>query len=247
MPLENHIALKNSFSFAKLTRILTGALVAFAVLSVLLIPIQFDLYSKLGSVAEDGYGWDSALDAADNLNIIGQIVLAGMFSIAAITFLTWFYRARKNVDVLEVEGVGYSHGATVGWWFVPFANLVTPYRVAKEIWIASNPATYEPGNSTLWLKDDEAKPVKTWWTFWLIFIIVERMADRVYADPESFAVYREKLVVDMVVNLLAVIAVWFALKFIKALYRRQEERYSVIYEQSVKANGGEGGSELLSA
>ncbi|MGE3800694.1 MAG: DUF4328 domain-containing protein [Candidatus Kapaibacterium sp.] len=244
MPLEDHIWLKKTFSFAKLTRILTGVFIVHAALNALMIFVQLNLYFKLSPVVNDSSQWNSSVEAAGTLYVVGQRVLTGIFLIAAITFLIWFYRARRNVDILEVEGVQYSPEATVGWWVVPLANFVVPFRVAREIWVASNPATYEPEKPTLWLKDDEVGPVKRWWMFWLIFAIGERLGSKVYEDPETIAQFQEGVVASLVVSLLAVIAVWFAIKFIKGLYQRQEERYALIHEQNVSPNAE---PELLSA
>src|SRR5579885_27683 len=61
---------------------------------------------------------------------------------ALIVFLAWVYRASRNARALGAEGMKYTPGWSVGWFFVPFANLVLPYLVMREIWQASRA---EPG------------------------------------------------------------------------------------------------------
>src|SRR5262249_29946861 len=46
---------------------------------------------------------------------------------AGIALLVWVYRANRNARALGAEGLAYSPGWSVGWFFVPLANLVMPY------------------------------------------------------------------------------------------------------------------------
>src|SRR3954469_21689020 len=75
------------------------------------------------------------------LNLFG-FVLAGIF------FFIWLNRAHKNLSALRAEHLEFSSGWAVGWWFVPFANLVKPFQVVREIWCESDPDT-EGGPSFL--------------------------------------------------------------------------------------------------
>ncbi|MEL7238840.1 MAG: DUF4328 domain-containing protein [Planctomycetota bacterium] len=66
-----------------------------------------------------------------------SLVSHACYAIATIVFLVvlmmWLYRAVSNVRVRT----GDSHatpGWSVGWWFIPFANLVVPYRILTDLW-----------------------------------------------------------------------------------------------------------------
>ncbi len=64
-----------------------------------------------------------------------QRLLAGLglgLGIAAgVLFLIWVYRANRNAHCLGAEGMEYSPGWSVGWFFVPVACLVMPYNVLE--------------------------------------------------------------------------------------------------------------------
>ncbi|QYO65100.1 DUF4328 domain-containing protein [Leptolyngbya sp. 7M] len=44
-----------------------------------------------------------------------------------VLFLVWLYRAHKNLFSLKPTHLDFSPGWAVGWWFIPFLNLVRPY------------------------------------------------------------------------------------------------------------------------
>jgi hypothetical protein len=57
--------------------------------------------------------------------------------VALVLFLMWLARANRNLGALSGEQMAFTPGWAVGWFFVPFANFVMPYRVVKEIWQVS--------------------------------------------------------------------------------------------------------------
>jgi hypothetical protein len=55
----------------------------------------------------------------------------------------------------ERRGLAFTPGWAVGWWFVPFANLVKPFQSIRELWKASSADRAWPEIRT-W-------PVIGWW------------------------------------------------------------------------------------
>jgi len=51
-----------------------------------------------------------------------------------VIFLRWIYRTNKNLHVLSSEHMTFSPGWSLGWYFIPVANLFKPYQAMKEIW-----------------------------------------------------------------------------------------------------------------
>jgi hypothetical protein len=70
------------------------------------------------------------------LHVIAAVQLA-IGVPAAILFLMWVYRANRNARALGAEGMAYSPGWSVGWFFVPVAGMIMPYFVLREIWKTS--------------------------------------------------------------------------------------------------------------
>jgi hypothetical protein len=66
---------------------------------------------------------------------LAQFILA---IITGITFLRWIYRSNNNLRALSGESMTFTPGWSVGWYFIPIANLWKPYQVMNEIWKVSH-------------------------------------------------------------------------------------------------------------
>ena len=106
------------------------------------------------------------LDQTDLRQMIIALIQMAQFLVTATIFALWIIRTNKNAHVLANRDLEHSPGWSVGWYFVPFANLVKPYQAMKEIWTASTVPRREddladpsgPGSSILvW-----------WWGLWLL-------------------------------------------------------------------------------
>ncbi len=63
-----------------------------------------------------------------------QQAFASVFGVAlAITWLVWQHRAQANLYARRVPGLRYTPGWSVGWWFIPLANVVVPYLSMREL------------------------------------------------------------------------------------------------------------------
>lgn len=64
-------------------------------------------------------------------------MLAGVVALVCVIatptfFLMWLHRAVRQVNGMG-KGVGVTPGWAVGYWFVPFVNLVKPYKVIRDL------------------------------------------------------------------------------------------------------------------
>src|SRR5262245_12865276 len=75
------------------------------------------------------------------VHVAAVLSLVGV-AVGAACFIPWFHRAHKNVT--SWHKTRWSSGWAIGGWFVPFANLVVPYMVAKEITSYSGPEEAPP-------------------------------------------------------------------------------------------------------
>jgi len=125
----------------------------------------------LGHSAPDEFGLVEWLSVPQILASLITIVIVGR----------WIYRASANAHVMTDE-MTISPGWAVGWYFVPFANLVKPFQAMKEIWLASHRvgASYEPRGPAI---------LGWWWGLWLISNllgnIIFRMEMNGDADPQT--------------------------------------------------------------
>jgi hypothetical protein len=128
------------------TRLLTAHAVVDG-LSVLLRPLALASGpSELLSLAE---------------TLVGVATL-GVILGAAIAFLRWLHLAVRQALALQID-VGVTAGWAVGYWFVPFVNLVRPYRIIRNLLNGL-------GGDAL----ASSARVSLWWGVWIIGNMLSR-------------------------------------------------------------------------
>ena len=160
-------------------------------------------------------------------NPIGAVVLLIVFLVAilesllyittVVFFAVWLYRANGNLRAFNPWArPEYSGGWAVGSFFIPFVNLVVPYRAVKEVWQKSGP----PDESHLYQPDAPAWfPV--WWAFWLLAGFSGNISMRLSFN-ENVSV-STATIVSIVANVFFVVASVFAYFVVDAIDKRQEE------------------------
>lgn len=124
-------------------------ILTWAMLLVLLIEMGLNAfqYQLISDAISGNFGSAAELAERATQNYNYRLIEGGArltLEIAAgITFLVWVYRSDALARGLGSDRMAHSPGWSVGWFFVPFANLVKPYYVLKEIYIGTAiPGTY---------------------------------------------------------------------------------------------------------
>jgi hypothetical protein len=60
------------------------------------------------------------------------------FVVAAITFMLWMNRARRNSEAITPQRHRFTNAWVFLGWLIPIANLYIPYAVMQDIWRASD-------------------------------------------------------------------------------------------------------------
>ena len=135
-------------------------------------------------------------DAVSGIVGLVQMVLG---IVTGVTFLRWIYRSNKNLRMLSDEAMTFTPGWSVGWYFVPFANLYKPYQVMKEIWTVSHKS--EASNHAI---------VGWWWITCLISNFLGRLAFKLVMradDASGYAASAMRYIIsdglDVVLNVVA--------------------------------------------
>ncbi len=148
-----------------------------SIVSVVLmwIMILLSVVTVFFSVAElkiyANYGNDFSVDYLSDFEafFILLTALIGLLWILVnilfiIFYLIWKHHVFKNVQSLQVEGLKYSPGWAVGWYFIPFLNLFKPYQVMKEIW----QATFYSKETEDWKGKSVSGILIIWWITWIV-------------------------------------------------------------------------------
>ncbi|NVE93585.1 DUF4328 domain-containing protein [Altererythrobacter lutimaris] len=124
-----------------------------------------ELAHWLGMVNLDAVELD-APSAAVSFLYLGYLVV---FIGSMIRVGMWIHRAHKR---LEDAGFAleFTPGWAVGWYFVPLANFIMPFRAMKELWTVSH-------GEHDGIKGDDSALLARWWGAWLFGYIAPTVAD----------------------------------------------------------------------
>lgn len=202
----------------------TQAYIAIGLLAaVLFCSVLFIIFSFITLAVPD-----AAIDLGDgdSLNIgLGLIGLTGilripLFIATIVFFLIWEHRAFNNLSALKAENVEFSPGWAVGWWFIPFANLVKPFQAMRELWTESDP-DIDPNMGFLSTSPSAPTIMGFWWAFWLIGNIMDNIASKI-EEPKAFSFMM------IVSSIFEIVAGGLLIKIILDIVKRQDLRFNNI-------------------
>jgi len=152
-----------------------------------------------------------------------RIVLLLLFP-TTIAFLMWTHRAYRNLPALGANRLDHTPGWAVGWFFVPFANLVKPYQVVAEIWRNSDPqAIGAPYGAA------SVAPVVYWWTAFLARGILSQfgvMLYKVAPERQTLQNLMNATMSDLVVRVVTIIAALLAILVVHTIDKNQDARFA---------------------
>lgn len=205
---------------ARIVSVLLAAGAVLSLASVLMSVLQF-FFPQLAFVEEE---------ITDPQLILFGLLLLGLgliqvvvYVATIVAFLMWLYRSYENLPSFGVRpnDIQYSSGWAVGSFFVPFVNLVIPYRAIKELWSKSVPKAIE-------MFSDPAPPVffPLWWATWLISNIANniylRLSWRGALTPENDAA------LGALTSLLDILAAILALMVVREIDSQQAESAALV-------------------
>jgi len=151
----------------------------------------FDVLSFIGNAYERkvlqkiaGHGFDSddAMQAAaalsDQLQRLTAIPELCLLLAVYVLSGMWIYRAASNARAASTTPMRSSPGWSVGWYFIPFANLIKPFQAMDDIWRASQ-------HPSRWTSIETPALLRLWWALWLINGALGNVVARASFSAES--------------------------------------------------------------
>jgi hypothetical protein len=111
-------------------------------------------------------------DASSMFAFVAYVVYLIAFLGTAIVVGMWIYRAHANLHDAGIPALEFTPGWAVGWYFVPFANLVRPFQAMRELWSNSL-------DSAQAVNGGVQSHVGRWWAAWLLGSILSNIASRI--------------------------------------------------------------------
>lgn len=145
----------------------------------------------------------------------------GLYFITGVLFLFWIYCVHGNLPALGARHLRFTSGWAVGWFLIPFMNLIRPYQVVQEIWKASNPF-YTDDHS--WKTTRSSPLIRWWWILFLMSIIPGNFATKVMSFEETQEVILGMLWVKIGSDGLYFLSAILAFRVVGSINARQKEK-----------------------
>jgi hypothetical protein len=197
---------------AGLTRVLKIMLGVEAVAYVVQLASHFAQYNLLseGNITEE------AVRANDIRQFAVLMVLLVVSLATLVVFLMWVYRTNKNCRGFGAEGMKFTPGWAVGYFFVPIYCLFRPYQALREIAQASQ----SPLN---WKNVAESPLVGLWWALWIIPLIISRVATVMATGARKASDLQVATGVDMVSVALFIVLTLITLALVTHINNAQQK------------------------
>jgi len=179
-----------------------------------------DLYSEdvFDVLAEKNDSRVAIVDGLYSIFIFSSFFLIGR----------WFFVSTKINHLLGIKELNISPGWSVGWYFIPFANLVMPYRSLKETFKASF-------NSEEWQNNRVPYDFPIWWATFLIGNVFSNVSLRAFLELGETYTYEQLNTlsyIDIVVDILLIINAIFLSRIVNIIYHNQKDKSFQLHKEN---------------
>jgi hypothetical protein len=157
----------------------------------------------------------SEVSTNDPIQGIVALLQSGVGIVTGIAFLKWIYRAYKNIQGFGAEGLRFSPGWAVGYYFIPILSLIRPVQVMNEIWRASD----DPRN---WSQRPGSWLIASWWTLFLLYTGVTQVSLEIAIQASTNDQWTLAAVLAIAGDLFSIPLSIAALRLVTEVYRRQK-------------------------
>ncbi len=225
-------------SAATRAKITIGLLVFGVIADLVSVLIGLSEASLIGRIIAGGAPSAAEIEANDSRTVAVGLMQMALYFVAVIAFCVWIHRANRVARSFGTAYMEFTPAWSVGWWFVPFANLIKPFQATNEIWKASDPAALD---ATSWQQGPTPPLLRFWWAAWLIAGFVGqaslRMSLRIMRDSApNMQDMLNATHFEIAADLFSIVAAILAVLVVSGINERQERKRVLL--QSAAAHGG---------
>ena len=215
-----------------------GLLVASLVLAVVAVIsglLQVELLSRLAEGSNYTMEEVAQNDSRQGLIGIFQVLL---WIGTAVAFLIWFHRVNKNLPSLGQTGLIFTPGWAVGFFFVPFFNLVRPFQAMRAAWHGSDPSRmgldFTSHRTDFGSRLGTPALVEWWWALFLISNFIVNAAGRLLLSQKTATGLQSGSSLMVLSDLLEIPSALVAIRLVGHLTRWQVEKEKLISQQGAQ-------------
>lgn len=119
-------------------------------------------------------------EANDQRQVLVSEIRGIVFLISGFLVLKWIYRANVRARRLGAEGMKFTAGWAVGYYFIPIFFLWRPYQSMKEIWQASQ-------NPDDWKSARHSPIIDVWWALSLLILFTPGLSSTSLENRQTIA------------------------------------------------------------
>jgi hypothetical protein len=169
----------------------------------------------LDSLAGRPVSIDEAVASDNRVEAIGGWTLIALL-VTGVLWCIWQHRAHGNLRAFGRNGLRYTPGWAVGWWFIPFASLWKPLGAMSELWKSSEP-TDDPN---AWLRARAWWLLGLWWACWIGGNLLDVVASAMQQESDLSTVASSDIVA-VVARLVEITAAICAVVILRDILGRQ--------------------------
>lgn len=167
-----------------ISKVAVYALIVYTVINVIFFIVSYMQSNLLSNYADGIISDDAFLPLATTNDTRMQIVAITLLVSLLTCFIVvgrWIYMACKMNHDVGTQGLQYTPGWSVGWLFIPIANLFKPVMAMAEIYRASFVSS-----DPIWQNRSLPFTFTIWWGCWVLTNIMGNISFRLSLDNGSF-------------------------------------------------------------
>ena len=206
-----------------IARVIVALLGLSSLLALVMIAFRLDEQGLLARMANLEFVSEEEVTRSDGRVAAVAVVQVLTLVVTGIAWLIWQHRGQANLVAARVSGLRFTPGWAVGWWFVPFANLVKPFQTMRELWKAG-------GGEEDWRNARTWPVIGWWWAAWLTAGVLGRIGGALIGGATTIETVRSGSRVLLLTELVVLAAAILAIMLIRSVVDRQRRLRGRIHD-----------------
>ena len=210
----------NNHLITKYVKYILYGLVTISFINIFSNIMQINLLNDY--FVKDLYSEDTFIILAYNNDSRVAFVNAVYFILLLSSYIIigrWFYVSAKINHLLGIKELNITPGWAIGWYFIPFANLVMPYRSLKETYKASF-------NSEDWQSTKIPYDFPIWWLTFLLGNALSNHSLRLslrLGEENTYQQLNQISYIDISSDILLIINAFFLLRIVDTIFNNHKD------------------------